>query len=81
MALGLARALALPKPCSVVDPTPWNKASNEGISIGEICYGRPGQPRLRQREPTDAKGPKDARAQSSLTDATGLASDRAEIRP
>jgi hypothetical protein len=81
MALGLARALALPKPCSVVDPTPWNKAGNEGISIGEIYYGRPGQPRLRQRESTDAKGPKDVRAQSSLDATAGLASDRAEIRP
>ena len=44
MAIELARTQALPRPWGVVDLRPWNKAGNDGVSIGEIWYERPGKP-------------------------------------
>ena len=43
MAIELARTQALPRPWGVVDLRPWNRTGNDGISIGEIWYERPGR--------------------------------------
>ena len=44
MAIELARTQALPRPWGVVDLRPWSKAGNDGNTIGEIWYERPGKP-------------------------------------
>ena len=44
MAIELARTLALPRPWGVLDLRPWSKRGNDGTSIGEIWYERPGKP-------------------------------------
>ena len=44
MAIELACTKSLRRPWGVLDLSPWNRATNDGLSTGEVWYERPGKP-------------------------------------
>jgi mannose-6-phosphate isomerase len=44
MAIELACTKSLRRPWGVLDLRPWNRATNDGLSTGEVWYERPGKP-------------------------------------